>query len=77
MERLFFLAKHFVCHVEGISIVQAQINKANELKLNQNDFEHLVSFSCQDYCNTHFPDASFDVIVCIEVFVTLLLKLHS
>lgn len=62
----FFLAKNLQCRVEGISITQAHIQKANELKNRQVDIEHLVSFSCQDFCNTTFEDASFDVIIGIE-----------
>lgn len=64
----FFLANNIGCAVEGISLSQGHINRALEYK-KDNDPKDLVRFSCQNYCNTTFPDNHFDVIFCVESVV--------
>ncbi len=64
----FFLANNIGCSVEGISLSEAHISRALEYK-KDNDPHDLVNFSCQNFCNTSFPDNSFDVIFGIESVV--------
>lgn len=64
----FFLANNIGCSVEGISLSKAHIQRALEYK-KDNDPKDLVTFSCQNFCSTTFPDNSFDVIFGIESVV--------
>lgn len=64
----FFLANNIGCSVEGISLSNAHIIRALEYK-KDNDPKNLVKFTCQNFCNTTFPDNSFDVIFGIESVV--------
>lgn len=64
----FFLANNIGCSVEGISLSKAHIHRALTYK-KDNDPNDLVRFSCQNFCNTTFPDNSFDVIFGIESVV--------
>jgi len=64
----FFLANNIGCSVHGISLSKAHINRALEYK-KINDPNNLVEFSCQDFCDTSFPDQTFDVIFGIESIV--------
>lgn len=60
-----WLARNFGCRVEGISLTMKQVEKANyfakEAGLSDN-----VNFTQQDFSQTHFPSASFDVVWAIE-----------
>ncbi len=64
----FFLANNIGCTVEGISLSEAHVARALEYKKKQ-DPGNLVKFTCQNFCNTSFPDNSFDVIIGIESVV--------
>lgn len=64
----FFLANNIGCSVEGISLSEAHIQRALEYK-KDNDPNNLVTFSCQNFCETSFSDNSFDVIFGIESIV--------
>ncbi|UCS92721.1 methyltransferase domain-containing protein [Echinicola marina] len=64
----FFLANNIGCFVEGISLSEAHIKRALEYK-KIHDPKNLVKFTCQNFCNTSFPDNSFDVIFGIESVV--------
>ncbi len=64
----FFLANNIGCTVEGISLSEAHVARALEYKKKQ-DPGNLVKFTCQNFCNTSFPDNSFDLIIGIESVV--------
>ena len=56
-----FLAKTLGCKVTGITLSERQVGQA---RTNAKDkaVDQLVDFEVMDYSNTHFPDASFDVV---------------
>jgi ubiquinone/menaquinone biosynthesis C-methylase UbiE len=64
----FFLANNIGCSIKSISLSEAHIVRGLEYK-KQNDPNNLVEFSCQNFCETNFPDNSFDVIIGIESVV--------
>lgn len=64
----FFLANNIGCEMYGISLAKAHIKRALANK-KEHDQNNLVNFSCQDFCNTSFPDNTFDVIFGIESIV--------
>lgn len=56
-----FLARTAGCKVTGITLSERQVQQAAaNSKLNR--VEMLVDFEVMDFCNTTFPDASFDVV---------------
>lgn len=61
----FYLAKEKGTTVTGISLSEKQLNTANKTASSFN-LENRVTFHNMDYCNTSFPDASFDVIWACE-----------
>lgn len=60
-----FLASRYGCNVIGITLSSKQASKAlsNATKYG---VAPQVSFQVRDYCNTQFPDASFDVVWGLE-----------
>lgn len=60
-----WLAKNKNAIVNGISLCQAQVEKARNFA-RSNEIDYLTSFSCQDYTKTTFADESFDVVWGIE-----------
>jgi cyclopropane fatty-acyl-phospholipid synthase-like methyltransferase len=63
-----FLAKSLGCEVSGISLSEAQIKQAQQNAMTH-QVEDLLSFSYQDFTQTTFSDASFDVIWGLESIV--------
>jgi cyclopropane fatty-acyl-phospholipid synthase-like methyltransferase len=63
-----FLAKSLGCEVSGISLSEAQIEQAQE-NAATHQLSHLLDFSCQNFTQTTFPDASFDVVWGLESVV--------
>ncbi len=60
-----WLAKHIGCNVIGITLSEQQRKHAEQLAI-QNNVQNLASFQEQNYCDTSFPEASFDVIFALE-----------
>jgi tocopherol O-methyltransferase len=60
-----FLAKHYGCEVTGITLSAHQVDVA-KINAQKQGLETRVHFEVMDFCETHFPDASFDVIWGIE-----------
>lgn len=56
-----FLAKNYGCDVVGITLSAKQVEKATESAI-RNGVETLVTFEVRDFCQTGFPDATFDVV---------------
>ena len=56
-----FIATNKGSHVTGISISERQVQQASNNAKRKNITE-LVRFQQMDYCQTNFPDASFDVV---------------
>lgn len=69
----FFLANNIGYFIHSISLSKAHLNRALEYK-KDNDPKDLVEFSCQNFCNTSFPDNTFDVIFGIESIVHASIK---
>ncbi|NME72044.1 methyltransferase domain-containing protein [Flammeovirga aprica JL-4] len=61
----FFLAKHIGCEVHGITLSPHQLKQAQNLQ-EELDPAGLTTFSCMNYCETDFPDATFDAVIAIE-----------
>lgn len=60
-----FLAKHYGCRVNGITLSTKQVEKARAFSVREG-VESLVTFDVRDFCRTGFPDASFDVVWGLE-----------
>lgn len=60
-----FLAKNHGCQMTAITIVNNQVNKVLKNAENHN-VSNLIDCQEIDYCNTSFPDESFDVVWGIE-----------
>lgn len=60
-----FLAKHFGCQVVGITLSEKQVITATN-NAKKEGVGSLVHFAAMDFCETSFPDASFDVVWGIE-----------
>ena len=60
-----YLAKTIGCEVVGITIVPSQVRTAQQ-NAQKHGLSEKVTFCVQDFCNTDFPDASFDVVWAIE-----------
>ncbi len=56
-----FLATMIGCSVTGITLSEDQVQQAIE-NAKKKDAKQLVDFRTMDYCNTDFPDESFDVV---------------
>ncbi|MEO7924244.1 MAG: methyltransferase domain-containing protein [Chitinophagaceae bacterium] len=56
-----FLASMLGCKVTGITLSPRQVELAT-LNASKKNIQDLVDFKAMDYCNTDFPDASFDVV---------------
>ena len=56
-----FLASVLGCNVTGITLSERQVQQAST-HAKQKGLEKNVAFKVMDYCNTSFPDASFDVL---------------
>ncbi|HEY6064002.1 MAG TPA: methyltransferase domain-containing protein, partial [Chitinophagaceae bacterium] len=56
-----FLATALGCPVTGITLCEKQEQQATA-NAKQKGVEKLVGFRVMDYCDTDFPDASFDVV---------------
>jgi len=56
-----FLASVLGCNVTGITLSERQVQQAS-MNAKQKGLEEKVDFKVMDYCNTSFPDASFDVL---------------
>jgi len=63
-----WLAKVIGCQVVGISIVPHQVREAKRAA-ERNKVSDKVSFEAMDYTKTSFPNASFDVVWCLESIV--------
>ena len=60
-----FLARKYTCKVSGISLSAKQIATAQQ-KAEQAGFSGLLNFEVKNYCETGYPDASFDVVWALE-----------
>lgn len=56
-----FLASVLGCKVTGITLSERQVQQA-ALNAKQKGLEEKIDFKVMDYCNTAFPEASFDVV---------------
>lgn len=56
-----FLARWIGCRVTGITLSEEQALQAYENSKDKN-VESLVDFKVMDYCETGFPDQSFDIV---------------
>jgi ubiquinone/menaquinone biosynthesis C-methylase UbiE len=56
-----FLAGTLGCRVTGITLSERQVQQA-KANAGKKEIANLVDFKVMDYCNTSFPDASFDVV---------------
>jgi len=56
-----FLASRLGCRVKGISLSERQVVMAKKHAA-EKMLASLVDFQIMDYCNTSFPDSSFDVV---------------
>jgi len=65
----FFVAERFGCHVVGLDYGQQNVTQANELAAAKG-LASLVSFERGDAEHLHFPDASFDAVLCECAFCT-------
>lgn len=61
---IFYIKKRFNVDIEGITISEKQIGKANELKQRYGFSD--VKFSLQSFIHTNFPDNTFDVVYSVE-----------
>lgn len=61
----FWLVQHKSIEATGITPVQTQIDDCNTQRESLN-LQKETSFVLADYCNTPFPDASFDVVWACE-----------
>lgn len=60
-----FLAKEYGCRVTGITLCSKQVERATTVALKYG-VEGLVTFQIGDFCETSFPDESFDVVWGLE-----------
>lgn len=60
-----FLAKHYGCHVTGITLSAKQVETATKASIKYG-INELASFHINDFCETTFPDESFDVVWGLE-----------
>jgi len=60
-----WMAEKFGAKVVGINIVEKQVKLANKYAT-QRHVSNLVNFELADYCDTKFPDKSFDKIFALE-----------
>jgi tocopherol O-methyltransferase len=65
---VFFLAQNIGCKVEGISISNTQINRAQSIR-KKLALEELTRISHCDFTKMHFEDNTFDVVLGIESIV--------
>jgi len=65
----FFLAQRFACHVVGVDFGAQSVAQANELAAVKG-LAGLVHFELGDAERLHFPDASFDAVLCECAFCT-------
>ena len=56
-----FIANNKGSKVTGISLSERQVQQAND-NANKKNISGLVRFERMDYCQTNFPDASFDIV---------------
>jgi ubiquinone/menaquinone biosynthesis C-methylase UbiE len=56
-----FLTSTLGCRVTGITLSERQVQQAKAIA-GKKEITNLVDFKVMDYCNTSFPDASFDVV---------------
>jgi len=61
---IIWMAKNLQAKAVGISICSKEVDCAKE-NIEKQDLKH-ISVSEQDYCQTNFPDASFDVVWALE-----------
>ncbi len=62
---LFYLAGKFGIQGTGITLSEKQLEFAEKFKI-KSGYAKSLNFRLEDYCNTSFPDNTFDVIWCIE-----------
>lgn len=60
-----FLAKQIGCHVTGITLSAKQVETAKKFA-QKHGVSSLTTFETMDFCQTSFPNASFDVVWGIE-----------
>lgn len=63
-----WLAAHVGCRASGVTVVPAQIRKARK-EAQKRGLASRVSFQLEDFADTAFPDASFDVVWGLESIV--------
>jgi cyclopropane fatty-acyl-phospholipid synthase-like methyltransferase len=68
-----WLAENYHAHVTGITLVESQIRRARDYAL-AHGVQDRVEFELQDFRNTDYPDASFDVVWAQESVCYLLDK---
>ena len=56
-----FLASAIRCKVIGITLSEKQVERAKQNAIRKNITDH-VAFKAMDYCNTGFPNESFDIV---------------
>jgi cyclopropane fatty-acyl-phospholipid synthase-like methyltransferase len=56
-----FIASRLGCSVTGITLSERQVGQARS-EAHKKGLEHLVDFQVMNYCNTSFPDQSFDIV---------------
>ena len=56
-----FLASKIGCKVIGVTLSERQVEQAKQNAIRKNISDSVV-FKAMDYCNTGFPDESFDVV---------------
>jgi arsenite methyltransferase len=64
-----FVAERFGCHVIGLDYSEQNVAQANALAV-ERGLASLVSFEPGDAEHLHFPDASFDAVLCECAFCT-------
>jgi tocopherol O-methyltransferase len=60
-----YLAKKIGCRCVGITLSEAQAEKANRIAVTRNA-HHLVTFQAMSYMNTSFADNTFDIVWGLE-----------
>lgn len=60
-----WLSKNIGCKTTGISLSEKQVSTAKALA-EINGVGTLANFYCKDFCDTQFPDNSFDIVWAIE-----------
>jgi cyclopropane fatty-acyl-phospholipid synthase-like methyltransferase len=60
-----FLANQYDVKITGITLSEKQLDFAND-QINGSHFETMIDFHLKDYCDTGFPNESFDIVWACE-----------